>query len=139
MHRLVFLFGCACLLGAESPDRSVAQWTLTMGGRVVVAGRPGLIQDIAGLPSVEIRREVIGWRGVNVDPPGLERLSGLTALKELHLPGPMWSRNADGGRDGSRDLRFIDSVHTLESLTFGYHFLDRIRFKDDGIDEIKDL
>ena len=60
-------------------------------------------------------------------------------MKELHLPGPIWNRNADGGRDGSRDLRFIDSIRTLESLTFGYHFLDRIRFKDDGLAEIKDL
>jgi Leucine-rich repeat (LRR) protein len=58
-------------------------------------------------------------------PPDLERLSGLAHLKELHLPGPLWNRNA--------------GIHTLEALTFSYHFLDRIRFRDEGLDEIKDL
>src|SRR5438067_224148 len=124
MHRLFFWIASACLLSAESLDRTVAEWTLTMGGSVGIAGRAGLIHDIAGLPAGEIQLDVVDWLGVNVDPPDLQRLSGLTALKELHLPGPIWNRNADSARDGSRDLRFIDSIHTLESLTFGYHFLD---------------
>src|SRR5712692_1529362 len=139
MRLFAFMIASSCLLTAESTGRSVAEWTLTMGGSVGIAGQPGLIHDLAGLPSGDIQLEVVDWLGVNVDPPDLERLSGLTGLKELHLPGPIWNRNVDGGRDGSRDLRFIDSIHTLESLTFGYHFLDRIRFKDDGLAEIKDL
>jgi hypothetical protein len=49
---------------------------------------------------------LLDWVGMNVEPPDLERLSGLAHLKELHLPGPIWNRNADNGRDGSRDLRF---------------------------------
>src|SRR5712675_1561443 len=126
-------------MAADSVDRHVAEWTLTMGGRVGLAGQSRRISDIADLPAGDIHLEVLDWLGMNVDPPDLERLSALTQLKELHLPGPIWNRNVDGGRDGSRDLRFIDSIHTLESLTFGYHFLDRIRFKDDGLAEIKDL
>src|SRR5579864_820253 len=127
------------LLFAESLDRSVAEWTLTMGGRVGLSGEARRISDIGDLPAGDIRLEVVDWLGVNVDPPDLERLSELTHLKELHLPGPIWNRNADGGRDGSRDLRFLASIHTLESLTFGYHFLDRIRFRDSGLAEIKGL
>src|SRR5580704_14424203 len=123
----------------DSADRHVAEWTLTMGGRVGLAGQTRRISDIADLPAGDIQLEVLDWLGMNVDPPDLERLSGLTHLKELHLPGPIWNRNVDGGRDGSKDLRFLASVHTLESLTFGYHFLDRIRFRDTGLVEIKGL
>src|SRR5216684_3789939 len=126
-------------MAADSVDRPVAEWTLTMGGRVGLAGQPRRISDIADLPAGDIQLEVLDWLGMNVDPPDLERLSGLTHLKELHLPGPIWNRNVDGGRDGSRDLRFLASVHSLESLTFGYHFLDRIRFRDAGLLEVKGL
>src|SRR5258708_94348 len=124
---------------AAASDRSVAEWTLLMGGAVGVTGVPGLIHDIAGLPAGDLNVEILDWVGVNVDPPDLGRLSDLTRLKELHLPGPIWNRNADGGRDGSRDLRYLSFVSTLEKLTFSYHFLDRIRFNDAGLEEIKNL
>src|SRR4029079_13423764 len=100
MHCLILLIAGAFLLFAEPPDRRVAEWTLTMGGRVGVAGRPGRIRDIADLPNGDIQLEILVWVGMNVDPPDLERLTGLAHLKELHLPGPLWNRNADGGRDG---------------------------------------
>src|SRR5437660_7928925 len=136
MRLLSVFVASASLLFSEPLDRRVATWTLTMGGRVGVAGQPGRIQDIAGLPKGDIQLEILDWVGMNVDPPDLERLTELAHLKELHLPGPLWNRNADGGRDGSRDLRFIAPIHSLEALTFSYHFLDRIRFKDDGLAEI---
>src|SRR6266702_1632063 len=139
MRVLCVLITGASLLFAEPPDRRVAEWTLAMGGRVGVAGQPGRIQDIAELPQSDIQLEILDWVGMNVDPPDLERLSGLAHLKELHLPGPLWNRNADGGRDGSRDLRFIAGIHTLDALPFSYHFLDRIRFRDEGLNETKDL
>src|SRR5437660_2998386 len=110
-----------------------------MGGRVGLSGHARMIHDIADLPRGDIQLEVLDWVGMNVDPPDLERLSGLAHLKELHLPGPLWNRNADGGRDGSRDLRYIAPIHTLESVTFSYHFLDRIRFNDSGLEQIKEL
>ena len=137
-HTFIFLF----LLSApavDSPDRTVAEWTLSMGGRVRLAGQSRYLTDIVGLPSHSIQIEALDWVGVNSDPPDLERLSALRGLKELHLPGPFWNRNADGGRDGSKDLRFLAGVTTLEVLTFSDHFLDRVRFKDEGLAEIKGL
>ena len=110
-----------------------------MGGRVRLAGQSRYLADIVGLPSHSIQIEALDWVGVNADPPDLERLSALRNLKELHLPGPFWNRNADGGRDGSKDLRFLAGVTTLEVLTFSDHFLDRVRFKDEGLAEIKGL
>src|SRR5256886_271555 len=125
--------------GVWAQDRQVAEWTLFMGGAVRVKGGHELIRDVAALPDGNFELEVLDWVGMNVDPPDLERLSALRHLKELHLPGPIWNRNADGDKDLSRDLRFIAPVCTLEKLTFSYHFLDRIRFHDPGLEEIRSL
>ena len=100
---------------AIASDRQVAEWTLFMGGAVGIEGRPGLIRDVAALPPGDLRIEIVDWVGVNVDPPDLQRLSGLTHLKELHLPGPIWNRNADSNRDGSRDLRYLAPISSLQS------------------------
>src|SRR5262245_35194399 len=108
---------------AIASDRQVAEWTLFMGGEVAVEGRPGFIRDVAALPSGDFHIEILDWVGVNVYPPDLQRLAGLTHLKELHLPGPIWNRNADGNRDGSRDLRYLAPISSLQKLTFSYHFL----------------
>ncbi|MBM3752396.1 MAG: hypothetical protein FJW38_00260 [Acidobacteria bacterium] len=120
-------------------DRRVAEFTLLMGGRVEVAGRAGRIADAADLPRGDFLVTVLDWVGMNVDPPDLERLTGLAALKELHLPGPIWNRNADGGKNRSAELKYLSGLTTLEVLTFSYHFLDRIRFTDAGLAEIAAL
>ena len=125
--------------GVWAQDRQVAEWTLFMGGAVRVKGGHELIRDVAALPDGNFELEVLDWVGMNVDPPDLERLSALRHLKELRLPGPIWNRNADGDKDLSGDLRFIAPVSTLEKLTFSYHFLDRIRFHDPGLEEIHGL
>ncbi|HUQ90614.1 MAG TPA: hypothetical protein VM120_02960 [Bryobacteraceae bacterium] len=130
---------CGVLLPGQTADRKIAEWTLSMGGRVRLAGGRTYVQDLAQLPSGDLRVVALDWVGMNVDPPDLERLIGLRALRELHLPGPLWNRNADTGRDGSRDLKYLAPVETLEVLTFSFHFLDRIRFKDAGLGEIGSL
>jgi len=136
---LVLTAAAGCLAGMWAQDRQVAEWTLFMGGAVGLNGGRGLIHDVAELPTGDFELEVLDWVGMNVDPPDLERLSKLRHLKELHLPGPIWNRNADGDKDLSVDLRSIAPITTLEKLTFSYHFLDRIRFHDPGLDEIRGL
>jgi len=131
------LFLLALLAHAAPADQAVARWTLLQGGRVAIAGR--LITDIADLPPADYQLEMVDWVAVNAVPEDLERMIGLRALRELRLPGPLWNRNADGGKDLSTQLRFLSAVTTLEKLTFSDHFLDRIRFKDAGLDEIKTL
>src|SRR5690349_6849431 len=129
----------AQLAHPQSADRKLAQWTLAMGGRVRLVGSNVYVNDLSQLPSGEVAVQSLDWVGINADPPDLERLSGLRQLKELHLPGPFWNRNVDGGRDGSRDMKYLAPIASLEVLTFSYHFLDRIRFRDSGPAEIKGL
>lgn len=121
------------VLLAEPADRKAAEFTLAMGGRVKLIGDARRITDVSQLPSGDFRVEILDWVGMNVDPPDLERLSVLPALRELHLPGPIWNQNADSGRDGSVDFKYLAGIQSLESITFSYHFLDSIRFRDQGI------
>jgi Leucine-rich repeat (LRR) protein len=107
------------------------------GGRVKIDGR--IIGDLGELPSGDYQVEMIDWVAVNAVPEDLERMTGLRKLRELRLPGPLWNRNADGGKDLSKLLQFLAPVTTLEKLTFSDHFLDRIRFRDAGLDAIAGL
>ena len=116
-------------------DREVALWTLAWGGRVRVTGAADYTTDPATLPPT-FTLDAIDWQGVNANPPDLARLSKLRNLRELHLPGPLWSRNADGGKDGSNEMRHLAEIASLERITFSYHFLDSIRFRDQGLSTI---
>jgi len=122
---------------AGPADQAVARWTLLEGGRVGIGGR--VYVDAAELPSGDYHVEMLDWVAVNAVPEDLERMTGLRHLRELRLPGPLWNRNADSGKDLSKMLRFLAPVTTLEKLTFSDHFLDRIRFRDAGLDEISSL
>src|SRR5258707_15396770 len=134
---ILLLAGCAAY--GQSVDRRVAEWTLSMGGRIGLQGDARRISDIDQLPKGDFALEVLDWIGINADPPDLERLTGLQHLKALHLAGPFWNRNADDGRDGSRHMQNPKGSPTLEVLTCGHHYLHRIRFHDQGLPEIPTL
>ena len=129
------VFGLAALGGPA--DRVVARWTLLEGGRVGIGGR--VIADVTELPAGDFELQMVDWVAVNAVPEDLERMTGLRGLRELRLPGPLWNRNADGGKDLSKLLKFLAPVSGLEKLTFSDHFLDRIRFRDSGLEEIRSL
>lgn len=135
--RLLAALAFGLAIWAGPADRAVARWTLLEGGRVGIAGR--VITDIAELPDADFELQMVDWVAVNAVPEDLERMTGLRRLRELRLPGPLWNRNADGGKDLSKQLQFLAPVSTLEKLTFSDHFLDRIRFRDAGLDTIAPL
>lgn len=127
---------CAAALAGPA-DLAVARWTITEGGRVGIGGR--VYTDVADLPAGEFELDMVDWVAVNAVPEDLERMTGLRRLRELRLPGPLWNRNADGGKDLSRQMKFLAGVTSIEKITFSDHFLDRIRFRDAGLDEIRAL
>ena len=129
---LVLLAAVTPLLAGPA-DRTVAEWTLLHGGRVALNGSPRPLSDIAQLPAADFALTLLDWVAVNAVPEDLARLAGLTHLRELRLPGPLWNRNADGGKNLSQELRHLARLGTLQRITFSDHFLDRIRFTDDGL------
>ncbi|MCC6538320.1 MAG: hypothetical protein IT162_12260 [Bryobacterales bacterium] len=124
---------CAAAFAAEA-DRTAAEWTLLHNGRVALDGSPRLIAGVEQLPAGHnFTLTMVDWVGVNAVPEDLARLAGLTALRELRLPGPLWNRNADSGKNLSGEMRHLARLGTLQRITFSDHFLDRIRFTDEGL------
>ena len=77
-----------------SPDRVVAEWTLRMGGSVILEGERRPIADLAGLPAADFRIHTLNLIGVTLGAYGLRdelrRLPRLPLLKELYLNGRLW-------------------------------------------------
>ena len=107
-----------------------------MGGSVRLEGQDGRIRELTDLPAADFHLELADLVGTNINPPDLQRLSGLTHLKILNLPGPMWNPSAGSTIDYSRELRHLASIRSLEELTFSDTYLESIKFEDPGIEAI---
>src|SRR5437016_1494354 len=81
----------AAPLRAEPQDRQVAEWTLLQGGSVRLEGRPERFREVTKLPAGDFHLELVDLVGTNILPPDLKWLTGLTRMKVLNLPGPMWN------------------------------------------------
>src|SRR5262245_23790455 len=77
-----------------SPDRMWAEWTLRMGGRVVLEGQKQPIEDLAALPDTDFRIHTLDLVAVTFWAYGLRdevsRLPALPHLKELYVSGRIW-------------------------------------------------
>src|SRR3954454_6373334 len=142
---LAMLCGCQASLAAADADQRVAQWVLYMGGNVRLAGASDTIHDQSELPSGDIHLEAVNLISAHsLDVDDLAKLSELRYLKELHLPGPIGSRNTAAGADFgggnlSAGMRHLAPISSLERLMLSYHFLDRIRLNDEGMKAIAGL
>src|SRR5262245_37974968 len=98
---------------AEPLDRQVAEWVILMGGSVRLEGQEPRIREVTELPASDFHVELVDLVGTNISPPDLARLTGLTRLKSLNLPGPMWNPSAGARTDFSRELRHVAGLRTL--------------------------
>src|SRR6478736_4343704 len=135
----VALFGALQPLWAEQQDRQVAEWAILVGGSVRIEGKAERVRELPKLPAEDFSLELIDLVGTNILPPDLKWLDGLTRLKVLNLPGPMWNPSSGATIEYSRDLKYIAHIPTLEELTFSYTYLESMKFVDAGIEEIAPL
>ena len=139
MVAALFLSAPVTVLRAAPVDRAVAEWAIRMGGWVRIHGQSTRTYRVADLPEQDFRLKVLNLVGCNIDPPDLARMSTLSELEELHLPGPMWNPRAGANKNQSKDLKYIAPLTSLEKLTFSYSFLAYIRFYDEGFEQIAGL
>src|SRR5688572_30655763 len=102
---------------AAEVDRDVALWALRMGGSVVLEGDTRRIRDVVELPQGDFRIVILNMIGTNMHPPHMEAFGQLTALRELHVPGPMWNPRAESRTEYSEEMRHLAGLSTLRKLT----------------------
>ncbi|MEO8268441.1 MAG: hypothetical protein ABI557_01900, partial [Aureliella sp.] len=92
---------------AEELDRQVAEWVILMGGTVHVEGRNERNTELSDLPANDFRLDLVDLVGTNILPQDLQRLIGLSRLRTLSLPGPMWNPRSGATIDDSSELRHL--------------------------------
>ncbi len=129
-----------CAAPASASERPVAEWVIQQGGRVVLAGTSKPIGDLSALPRHDaLVLSVVDLYGTIIEPKDLEKLSGLTQLKELYLPGPSWNPGAGSRLDANDELKFLAPIRSLEKLHFSLHFLSNVNVQDKGLKHIESL
>ena len=110
----LLIFLANSLLWAAEADRDVAVWAIGMGGSVVLEGDSHRIRDVAELPDRDFRIEILNMIGTNMHAPHMEPFANLTALRELHLPGPMWNPRAESRTEYSEEIRYLAGLKNLK-------------------------
>ena len=129
-HRLACLVGlllvlCGCGGGGTSgpQSREVAEWAVSAGGKVKLAGRDVLVTKAAALPEDgELRIERIDLNQTNVRDQGLEKLAQLTRLDYLGLHSTQVT---------DRGMEHLAGLTTLRQLE-----LSNTQITDKGIDKL---
>src|SRR5262245_59598455 len=120
-------------IAAGTPEREVAEWAIRAGGRVTIEGRPTALTDPADLPNGDLRIVALDLTNTLIDPTDLRRISGLTAIRDLYLPGPSWNPASGSRLDANEELKSLSELVTLERLYFSVHFLPNINVRDKGL------
>src|SRR5262245_7743880 len=104
---VALLFACTRSARAAPQDRQVAEWVMLLSRAVRQECMTGRIREVTVLPSVDYHLELIDLVGTYILPPDLKWLTGLTRLKVLNLPGPMWNPSSGATIDYSKNLGHI--------------------------------
>ena len=76
-------------------ERQVALWILRRGGQVMVDGVDHPIGDPLDLPERDFRIVVVDLHGTVIEPRQLQEISKLEHVRELYVPGRVWSPVSD--------------------------------------------
>jgi Leucine-rich repeat (LRR) protein len=133
MYRCPILAALVILpLLANGDERRIAQWIIRQGGQVMVNGGPP-IAALADLPEDDFRITGVDLYGTPTVPKDLERLTGLTELRELYLSSKTYSPSSDKkGEFADESFQYLAKLTKLEKLHVSLHFLPHIDISDAG-------
>lgn len=118
-------------------DFDAARWVLRQGGRVRLVGNPRVNSHVPDLPATPFRVEAVDLIGSTFDPLDMKRLSGLTEVRELLLPGPIFNPGAGSRLDANAEFAALAPLTKLEKLHLSLHFLTNINVLDKGLEHLK--
>lgn len=133
--RTVFLLAVSMpgAILAQATDRETAEWMIRLGGRVFLNESRSPIAELSQLPAGDWRITGADLTGTLLDPKDLSKLSGLTELRELYLPGPIWNPGAGSTLNANAQLAALATLRKLEKLHFSLHFLTNVNVRDEGM------
>ena len=131
MRRIILAFCLAAACAYGETQRELAEWVIRWEGRVYLEGARQPIVDIRQIPAGDIKIVGIDLTGAVMLPAELEKLTGLTTLRELYLPGPIWNPGG-GNEDANGVFKALATLTSLEKLYFGWHFSAQINIRDTG-------
>ncbi|MGH9627251.1 MAG: hypothetical protein ACRD7E_02640, partial [Bryobacteraceae bacterium] len=119
MNRLIIpaalLALCTLPLAAQHPsDRDAAEWIIRTGGSVRLMNGAKPIRELFELPPGDFRIVSVDLVGTDFKPPELHRLSGLTELRELLLPGTIFNPGAGSKLDANEEFKALAGLTKLE-------------------------
>lgn len=129
----------AFVLAASASERDVAEWVMRLGGRVIVEGNRVPLRDVSELPQDELQIRGLDFTNTTLDPGDLEKISLLTGIRELYLPGPSWNPGSGSRLDANDQLRFLSGLTNLKRLYFSLHFLANVNVQDKGFAHLAGL
>src|SRR5580658_4661214 len=113
-------------------EREVAEWVLRWEGTVLLEGAAAPLTNVSQLPPGDFHITAIDLTGGVMHPIELLKLEGLTHLRELYLPGPIW--NPGGGKEDKTGVfESLATLTTVERVGFGWHYNAQINVVDDDI------
>src|SRR5260370_4420694 len=122
---------------AAASDRSVAEWVLRVGGSVVVEGQRSSIWDISRLPAKDFALAAINLTDVLMEPDDLQKLSGLSHLKELYLCGRTWHNRPVPLSNAS--FTALGDLASLEKLALSLPVQTEIPLQDPALTNLAKL
>src|SRR5262249_21189227 len=130
--RNLLLVALAAVSALTAADRDAGEWIIRKGGRVMVNGSRQPIGSLADLPAGDIQVTGVDLTGTVLDPTDLQKLTSLTHVRELFLPGSAFTPGAGSRIEGNAELKVIAGMTNLERLQFSMHFLPYFNVNDAG-------
>ena len=100
MFRIVLALSMAAMCAQAETQREIAEWVIRWEGRVYLEGVRQPVVDVGQIPSGDFKITGIDLTGAVMLPAELSKLAGLTTLRDLYLPGPIWNPGG-GNEDGN--------------------------------------
>src|SRR5271169_5881585 len=87
----LLLFAASAYAASE---RDLAEWVIRWEGSVVLEGAREPLHDVSQIPPRDIHIAAIDLTAGVMRPVEFKRIEGLSHLRELYLPGPIWNPGA---------------------------------------------
>src|SRR5882724_6911516 len=142
LSALILSFLALPLIAAISfaDERQVALWILRRGGQVMIDGIDHPIADPFDLPDRDFRIVVVDLHGTVIEPRQLQEISKLEQVRELYVPGRVWSPVSDVKAPFSDEsFEYYQGMKQLETFSAGLTTLAWLDIGDEGVKRMAPL